>query len=132
MYDQVYMRIDDALWKDSGCGRELDCVEQSSWILFLKYLDDLGTNRQMEAELDGRPFEPILGKTYRWSAWAVPKKSDGSKDLAKTLTDETFTRKDGTVGFYEKDCLWIFKEQSEAVEFAKEHSSEVIISNDVP
>ena len=36
MYDQIYKRIDDNLWKDSGCGSELDYVEQSSWILFLK------------------------------------------------------------------------------------------------
>ena len=41
MYDQIYERIDDTLWKDAGCGSELDYVEQSSWILFLKYLDDL-------------------------------------------------------------------------------------------
>ena len=88
MCDQIYKRIDDALWKDSGCGSELDYVEQSSWILFLKYLDDLETNRQMEAELDGRPFEPILEKAYRWSTWAVPKKADGSKDLSKMLTGD--------------------------------------------
>lgn len=92
MYDQIYKRIDDALWKDSGCGSELDYVEQSSWILFLKYLDDLETNRQMEAELDGRPFEPILDEKYRWSTWAVPKKADGSKDLSKTLTGDDLRR----------------------------------------
>ena len=45
MYDQIYKRIDDNLWKDSGCGSELDYVEQSSWILFLKYLDDLEKSR---------------------------------------------------------------------------------------
>lgn len=88
MYDQVYKRIDDALWKDSGCGSELDYVEQSSWILFLKYLDDLEASREMEAELDGRAFEPILQKKYRWSSWAVPKKGDGAKDLSKTLTGD--------------------------------------------
>ena len=87
MYDQIYKRIDDNLWKDSGCGSELDYVEQSSWILFLKYLDDLEKSREAAAELDGRAYTPILEKKYRWSTWAVPKKN-GEKALAKTLTGD--------------------------------------------
>ena len=50
MYDQTYKRIDDNLWKDSGCRGELDYVEQSSWIPFLKYLDDLEKSRESAAE----------------------------------------------------------------------------------
>ena len=87
MYDQIYKRIDDNLWKDSGCGSELDYAEQSSWILFLKYLDDLEESREAAAELDGRAYTPILEKKYRWSTWAVPKKN-GEKDLSKTLTGD--------------------------------------------
>lgn len=85
MYDQIYKRIDDNLWKDAGCGSELDYVEQSSWILFLKYLDDLEQNRLAAAELDGRSYEPIIERKFRWSTWAVPKKN-GERDLARTLT----------------------------------------------
>ena len=84
MYDQIYKRIDDNLWKDAGCGSELDYVEQSSWILFLKYLDDLETSREEAAELDGRDYEPIIAKKFRWSTWAVPKKKNGERDIAKT------------------------------------------------
>ena len=84
MYDQIYKRIDDTLWKDAGCGSELDYVEQSSWILFLKYLDDLEQSRAAAAELDGRTYTPIIERKYRWSTWAVPKKN-GEKDLSKTL-----------------------------------------------
>ena len=83
MYDQIYKRINDNLWKDSGCGSELDYVEQSSWILFLKYLDDLEKSREDAAELDGRKYSPIIERKFRWSTWAVPKKN-GEKDLAKT------------------------------------------------
>ena len=46
MYEQVCKRIDDALWKDTGCGSELDYVEQLSWILFLKYLGGLERSRE--------------------------------------------------------------------------------------
>ena len=41
MFEQTFKNIDDKLWKDAGCSSELDYVEQTSWILFLKYLDDL-------------------------------------------------------------------------------------------
>ena len=41
MFEQTFKNIDDILHKDAGCGSELDYVEQTSWILFLKYLDDL-------------------------------------------------------------------------------------------
>jgi type I restriction enzyme M protein len=40
MFEQTFKNIDDILHKDAGCGSELDYVEQTSWILFLKYLDD--------------------------------------------------------------------------------------------
>lgn len=43
-YEQIFKNIDDILWKEAGCSNELDYVEQTSWILFLKYLDILKTN----------------------------------------------------------------------------------------
>lgn len=85
MYEQVYKRIDDALWKDAGCGSELDYVEQSSWILFLRYLDDLERSREEEAKLDGREYIPIIEKRYRWSSWAVPKNKAGDKDESRAV-----------------------------------------------
>ena len=39
MFEQAFKNIDDALWKESGCTTELDYTEQTSWLLFLKYLD---------------------------------------------------------------------------------------------
>ncbi len=41
MFEQAFKNIDDVLWKDTGCTGELDCTEQTSWLLFLKYLDVL-------------------------------------------------------------------------------------------
>ena len=43
MFEQTFKNIDDILHKDAGCGSELDYVEQTSWVLFLKYLDDLSS-----------------------------------------------------------------------------------------
>ncbi len=45
MFEQTFKNIDNILHKDADCGSELDYVEQTSWILFLKYLDDLKKDR---------------------------------------------------------------------------------------
>ena len=60
MFEQTFKNIDDVLWKDAGCGSELDYVEQTSWVLFLKYLDDLERDRATSAELTGKPIRPLL------------------------------------------------------------------------
>jgi type I restriction enzyme M protein len=73
MFEQTFKNIDDILHKDAGCGSELDYVEQTSWILFLKYLDDLEKDRATAAELTGKSYSPIIDKDYQWTVWATPK-----------------------------------------------------------
>lgn len=85
MFEQTFKNIDDALRKEAGCTTELDYTEQSSWILFLKYLDDLEAERATRAELEGKPYNYIIDKEHRWSKWAAPKKSDGSLDRDTAL-----------------------------------------------
>lgn len=88
MFEQTFKNIDDVLWKDAGCGSELDYVEQSSWVLFLKYLDDLERERESVASLSGKAFEPILRPEYRWEIWAMPRKDDGEVDHHAALTGD--------------------------------------------
>ena len=52
---QTFKNIDDILRKESGCSSELDYTEQSSWLLFLKYLDGLEQDKAIEAELEVSP-----------------------------------------------------------------------------
>ena len=85
MFEQTFKNIDDVLWKEAGCSSELDYTEQSSWMLFLKYLDDLEAERAMEAELVGKPYEYIIDEKHRWSVWAAPKKADGTPDEDNAL-----------------------------------------------
>ncbi len=73
MFEQTFKNIDDILHKDAGCGSELDYVEQTSWILFLKYLDDLEKDRATAAELTGKTYTPIIDPDYQWTIWAAPK-----------------------------------------------------------
>ena len=53
MFEQAFKNIDDALRKEAGCTTELDYTEQTSWLLFLKYLDGLEQDRADEAALEG-------------------------------------------------------------------------------
>ena len=86
MFEQAFRNIDDILHKDAGCTSELDYTEQSSWLLFLKYLDALERERAMEAELEGRKYDWLLQKKYRWESWAAPKGRDGKLDHNRALT----------------------------------------------
>ncbi len=80
MFEQAFKNIDDVLWKDAGCTSELDYTEQTSWLLFLKYLDALEHDKATEAALDGKKYTHILDKPYRWESWAAPKGNDGQID----------------------------------------------------
>jgi len=88
MFEQTFKNIDDILHKDAGCGSELDYVEQTSWVLFLKYLDDLEKDKKTAAELAGKSYESIIDKQYSWETWAVPKNKEGKLDHHKTLTGD--------------------------------------------
>jgi type I restriction enzyme M protein len=91
MFEQTFKNIDDILWKEAGCQSELDYVEQTSWVLFLKYLDDLEKERRTKAELAGKTYEDIIEKKYRWEVWAAPKTKDGKLDHHKALTGNDLT-----------------------------------------
>jgi type I restriction enzyme M protein len=90
MFEQAFKNIDDVLWKEAGCTTELDYIEQTSWLLFLKYLDGLEEDRATEAELDGRKYSFILEEPYRWEKWAAPKTADGKLDHNKAMTGDDF------------------------------------------
>ena len=88
MFEQAFKNIDDVLWKDAGCTSELDYTEQTSWLLFLKYLDALEQDKASEAALNGKKYTHILDKPYRWETWAAPKGKDGKIDHNQTLTGD--------------------------------------------
>ncbi|MBU0459555.1 MAG: type I restriction-modification system subunit M [Nanoarchaeota archaeon] len=88
MFEQIFKNVDDILWKDAGCGSELDYVEQTSWILFLKYLDDLEKEKKVAAELAGKTYESVIAPEFQWSVWAVPKGKDGKLDHHKAMTGD--------------------------------------------
>lgn len=88
MFEQTFKNIDDILHKDAGATSELDYTEQTSWILFLKYLDALEQTKAMEAELEGKTYRFIVDAAYRWPTWAAPKTADGKFDHNNALTGD--------------------------------------------
>ncbi len=88
MFEQTFKNIDDILHKDAGCGSELDYVEQTSWVLFLKYLDDLEKDKKTAAELSGKTYTNIIKPEFQWTKWATPKDKDGKLDHHKALTGD--------------------------------------------
>lgn len=87
-FEQVFKNIDDVLHKDDGCSTELHYAEQTSWLLFLKYLDTLEQDRATEAQLVGKPYSFILDEPYRWNSWAAPRNGNGKIDHNKALTGD--------------------------------------------
>jgi type I restriction enzyme M protein len=80
MFEQAFKNIDDALRKEAGCTTELDYTEQTSWLLFLKYLNQLEQDKADEAALDRKKYSYVLDKPYRWEEWAAPRGKDGEID----------------------------------------------------
>lgn len=111
MFEQTFKNIDDIFRKDAGCSSELDYTEQSSWMLFLKYLDDLEHEKSLEAELMGEEYNYIIDPEYRWGKWAAPKDAAGAFDHNNALTgDDLMDFVDGELFPYLKG----FKQSAES------------------
>jgi type I restriction enzyme M protein len=89
MFEQAFRNIDDALWKDAGCSSELDYIEQTSWLLFLKYLHDAEIERRLDAQVTGDRYTPLLDEPYRWDVWAKPAQGvDPTGDDLRDFVDD--------------------------------------------
>lgn len=111
MFEQAFKNIDDTFRKDAGCSSELDYTEQCSWMLFLKYLDDMEYEKSLEAELMGKKYHYIIDKQHRWDSWAAPKDANGNFNHNNALTgDDLMDYVDGELFPY----LKAFKQRAES------------------
>ncbi len=92
MFEQTFKNIDDLLYKDSGADSELDYIGQTSWVMFLRYLDELERDKADEAELEGREYTFILKEEYRWNSWAMPKDAEGKLDHHLAMTGQDLVK----------------------------------------
>ncbi len=81
-------RITDILRRDDGISGAMHYTEQTSWVLFLKFLDDYESEKQDEAVLSGETYQPVLDEKHQWSNWACHKNADGKLDLNRARTGD--------------------------------------------
>lgn len=86
------------LRKDKGLNGDVDRLPLLTWVMFLKFLDDLEIKHEEEAELDGKRYQPIIEAPYRWRDWASREDGMNGDELLAFLSQESAVRADGTIG----------------------------------
>ncbi len=88
----------DIMRKDKGLNGDLDRLPMLTWIMFLKFLDDLEIQREEEAKLAGKKFKPAVEPPYRWRDWAANPQGVTGDELLAFINAEETTRPDGKKG----------------------------------
>lgn len=88
----------DIMRKDKGLNGDLDRLPMLTWVMFLKFLDDLEQAREDEAALGGQPYRSLLELPYRWRDWAADGAGISGPELMAFISQEEAIRPDGTRG----------------------------------
>lgn len=88
----------DIMRKDKGLNGDLDRLPLLTWIMFLKFLDDLELQREQEAKLAGKRFKPAVEPPYRWRDWAANPQGITGDELLTFINQDECTRPDGKRG----------------------------------
>lgn len=86
------------LRKDKGLNGDVDRLPLLTWVMFLKFLDDLEIVHEEEAELDGKHYQRIIEAPYRWRDWAAREDGITGDELLAFLSQEAAVRSDGSIG----------------------------------
>jgi type I restriction enzyme M protein len=96
--DSIIKSARKIMRKDKGLNGDLDRLPMLTWIMFLKFLDDMERIEEERAELAGKDYRPIIESPYRWRDWAAEVDGITGPDLLAFLTAEKAERPDGTKG----------------------------------
>ncbi|MBV9872117.1 MAG: N-6 DNA methylase [Frankiaceae bacterium] len=88
----------DIMRKDKGLNGDLDRLPMLTWIMFLKFLDDMEQVREEEAVIAGESFHPAIDPPYRWRDWAARPDGITGDELIAFINNERAWRPDGTEG----------------------------------
>ncbi len=86
------------LRKDKGLNGDVDRLPLLTWVMFLKFLDDLEVVHEQEAELDGKRYQPIIEAPYRWRDWAAREDGLTGDELLAFINQDETHRADGSRG----------------------------------
>ncbi len=88
----------DIMRKDKGLNGDLDRLPLLTWIMFLKFLDDLEKMREQESVMRGEKFRPTIEAPYRWRDWAAKEDGVTGNELIAFINNDETVRPDGTKG----------------------------------
>ena len=88
----------DIMRKDKGLNGDLDRLPMLTWIMFLKFLDDLEQVRETETKVARTRFTPAIAPPYRWRDWAIKPDGITGDALISFVNNEEAVRPDGTKG----------------------------------
>jgi len=88
----------DIMRKDKGLNGDLDRLPMLTWVMFLKFLDDMEEIRQEEAKLAGKRFRPAIEPPYRWRDWASRPEGITGPELIAFVNQDEARRPDGKRG----------------------------------
>src|SRR5437879_10868718 len=88
----------DIMRKDKGLNGDLDRLPMLTWVMFLKFLDDMEQIREEEAKMSGKRFRAALDSPYRWRDWAAKPEGITGDELISFVNNEEAVRPDGTKG----------------------------------
>jgi type I restriction enzyme M protein len=86
------------LRKDKGLNGDVDRLPLLTWVMFLKFLDDLEFVHEQEAELDGKRYQHIIETPYRWRDWAARQDGLTGDELLAFINQDETHRADGSRG----------------------------------
>lgn len=88
----------DIMRKDKGLNGDLDRLPMLTWVMFLKFLDDIEQIREQKALLGGKRYRPAIESPYRWRDWAAQEDGITGPELIDFVNLETAVRPDGSEG----------------------------------
>ena len=88
----------DIMRKDKGLNGDLDRLPLLTWIMFLKFLDDLEQQREDETKLTGKKFRPAIEPPYRWRDWAANPQGITGDELLSFINQDETRQPDGKKG----------------------------------
>jgi len=88
----------DIMRKDRGLNGDLDRLPMLTWVMFLKFLDDLEQSEEVEAKLAGKKYRPAIEAPYRWRDWAAKKDGITGEELIRFINNDEAVRPDGKRG----------------------------------
>jgi type I restriction enzyme M protein len=88
----------DIMRKDKGLSGDLDRLPMLTWIMFLKFLDDLEHIDEDKAAMAGKEYKPLIKPPYRWRDWAAPEDGITGDDLIAFVNQQEATLPNGKKG----------------------------------